>query len=188
VKDFESFCEALLISMSGCGVGFSVESYYVDQLPRIKRQKKNVDVAHHVVDDSTDGWIEALRLGLSTWFAGEDVEFDYSMIRRAGLPLRTKGGRASGPGPLKTMLAFTRNLILSRQGQFLRTIDAHDMMCAVGEAAVQGGVRRTAMISLFDWDDHEMRTAKDGVKLDQNPIRWNANNSAVWPETSPSRT
>lgn len=182
VKDLEAFCEGLLISMSGCGVGYSVESYYVDQLPRIKRQKKNQDVATHFITDTTDGWIDALRLGLSTWFNGEDVEFDYSMVRRAGLPLRRKGGRASGSGPLRDMLNFCRAKIFSRQGQFLRTLDAHDMMCAVGQAAVSGGVRRTAMISLFDWDDHEMRTCKEGVKLDLNPIRWNANNSAVWPE------
>jgi ribonucleoside-diphosphate reductase alpha chain len=181
-KDIESFCEALLISMSGCGVGFSVESYYVDQLPKIKRQRKNPVLAYHTIEDSTEGWINALRIGLTAWFNGEDVEFDYSFIRRAGLPLRRKGGRASGPGPLKEMLIFARHKLLSRQGQVLRPIDAHDMMCAVGQAAVQGGVRRTAMISLFDWDDYEMRTSKDGGKLDQNPIRWNANNSAVWPE------
>jgi ribonucleoside-diphosphate reductase alpha chain len=182
VKDLEAFCEGLLISMSGCGVGFSVESYYVDSLPRIKRQKKNQDIATYVIPDSTEGWIDALRVGLTTWFNGEDIKFDDTMVRRAGLPLRRKGGRASGPGPLREMLTFCRAKILSRQGQFLRTLDAHDMMCAVGQAAVSGGVRRTAMISLFDWDDHEMRTCKDGIKLDQNPIRWNANNSAVWPE------
>lgn len=183
VKDLEAYCEGLLISMSGCGVGYSVESFYVDQLPRIKRQKKNQEPPPvHVVEDSTDGWIAALRLGLNTWFNGEDVEFDYSLIRRAGLPLRTKGGRASGPGPLREMLNFVRNKILSRQGQVLRPIDAHDMMCAVGQAAVSGGVRRTAMICLFDWDDHEMRTCKEGAKLVMNPIRWNANNSAVWPD------
>lgn len=182
IKDIESFCEIMLISMSGCGVGFSVESYYVDQFPRIIRQRKHQEIETHVIEDSTEGWVEAARIGLNKWFGGYDVKFDYSQIRRAGLPLRRKGGRASGPGPLKTMLDFYRTKILSRQGQFLRPIDAHDMACATGEAAVQGGVRRTAMISLFDWDDHEMRNAKIGAELDNNPVRWNANNSAVWPE------
>jgi ribonucleoside-triphosphate reductase len=83
-KDLEAFCEALLISMSGCGVGFSVESYYVDQLPRIRRQKKNSVPSLHIVEDTTDGWIEALRTGLNTWFNGDDVEFDFSKVRRAG--------------------------------------------------------------------------------------------------------
>lgn len=170
------------ILLHNCGVGFSVEAYNVDHLPHIKRQKKAQEIQTHFIEDSTEGWVEALRIGLNTWVSGEDVEFDYSGVRRAGLPLRRKGGRASGPGPLKEMLSFVRNKIISRQGQYLRPIDAHDIMCAVGQAAVSGGVRRTAMISLFDWDDHEMRTCKDGNKLEQNPIRWNANNSAVWPE------
>lgn len=182
VKDLDAFTEALLISMSGCGVGYSVESYYVEQLPRIKRQKKNQEVANHYVQDSTEGWIEALRIGLRAWFNGEDVDFNYDGIRRAGLPLRRKGGRASGPGPLREMLTFIRGKILSRQGQFLRTLDAHDLMCAVGEAAVQGGVRRTAMISLFDWDDQDMRNCKNGPWGSWPAIRENANNSAVWPE------
>lgn len=182
VKDLKAFGEALLISMSGCGVGYSVESRNVDQLPRVKRQRKNSDPEYYVIEDSTEGWIEALEFGLEKWFNGEDVSFNYDMIRPAGMPLRTKGGRASGPAPLREMMDFIRSKILARQGQVLRPIDAHDMMCSVGQAAVSGGVRRTAMICLFDWDDIEMRTCKEGSKLAQNPIRWNANNSAVWPE------
>lgn len=182
VKDVEAFCEALLISMSGCGVGYSVESQYVEQFPRIKRQKKHQQVETHIIEDSTEGWIYALRLGLGKWFNGEDVNFNYELIRRAGLPLRRKGGRASGPDPLREMLTFVRSTILHRQGSYLRPIDAHDMMCAVGQAAVQGGVRRTAMISLFDWDDMEMRNCKSGPWGSYPAIRHNANNSAVWPE------
>lgn len=182
VKDIEAFCEGLLISMSGCGVGYSVESQYVEQFPRIKKQKKNQDVTTHYVEDSTEGWIYALRLGLTKWFNGEDVKFNYELVRRAGLPLRRKGGRASGPEPLREMLTFVRSTILARQGSVLRTIDAHDMMCAVGQAAVQGGVRRTAMIALFDWNDNEMRHCKSGAWGSYPAIRHNANNSAVWPE------
>lgn len=185
VKDIEAFCEALLISMSGCGVGFSVEREYVEQFPRVKRQKRTVSgtVPTHLVEDSTEGWIEAVRLGLTTWWNGEDVNFDFSLVRRAGLPLLGKGGRASGPEPLSNMLVFLRATVLSRQGSFIRTVDGHDMMCAVGEAAVQGGVRRTAMLSLFDWDDLEMRNCKNGPWGSWPKIRENANNSAVWPET-----
>lgn len=182
VKDVDAFCEALLISMSGCGTGYSVESQYVEQFPRIKRQKKNQDVETHYVEDSTEGWIYALKLGLTKWFSGEDIHFNYELIRRAGLPLRRKGGRASGPEPLREMLTFVRSTILARQGSYLRTLDAHDMMCAVGQAAVQGGVRRTAMIALFDWDDKDMRNCKSGPWGSWPAIRANANNSAVWPE------
>ena len=181
VDSIQSFVEAMIISMSGCGVGYSVENDYVEKFPRIKRQKNEPPV-NFVIEDSTEGWAEALRAGMETWFAGNDIHFNYSLIREAGAVLRVKGGRASGPEPLKNMLEFTRSKILARQGSFLRSIDAHDIMCSVGQAAVSGGVRRTAMIALFDYDDHEMRHCKDGDFWIKNSQRWNANNSAVWPE------
>lgn len=181
VDSIDSFVEALIISMSGCGVGFSVEGQYVEQFPRITRQKGGT-VPTVVVADSSEGWADAVRAGLTAWFNGEDVKFDYSEVRPAGAPLRIKGGRASGPEPLRKMLDFARARILSRQGGFLRPLDAHDIMCAIGDAAVSGGVRRTAMISLFDYDDQEMRHCKDGDFWRLNSQRWNANNSAVWPD------
>src|SRR5919198_2820500 len=181
VESVDSFAEALLISMAGCGVGFSVESRYVESFPRVQRQRGFAPVRHSI-DDSAQGWAAALRLGMQTWFEGGDVDFDFETIRPAGAPLRTKGGRASGPGPLRTMLEFTRARLLARQGMHLRPIDAHDIMCMVGNAAVSGGVRRTAMLSLFDFDDLEMRLCKSGDFERDNSQRWNANNSAVWPE------
>ncbi|MBI3954550.1 recombinase [Candidatus Collierbacteria bacterium] len=181
IDNLDAFVEGLLISMAGCGVGFSVESKFVENLPRIKRQTGKM-VDKWIVEDTTEGWGETLMRGLSTWFEGGDVEFDFTKVRPAGAVLKVKGGRASGPEPLKKMLAFARNRILARQGSFLRPIDAHDIMCEVGNAAVSGGMRRTAMISLFDWDDIEMKLAKSGDFERDNSQRWNANNSAVWPE------
>jgi ribonucleoside-diphosphate reductase alpha chain len=181
VDGIQSFVEAMIISMSGCGVGYSVEDEYVEKFPRIKRQKNEPPI-NFVIEDSTEGWGEALKVGMETWFSGRDIHFNYSLIREAGAVLRVKGGRASGPEPLKNMLEFVRSRILQRQGSFLRPIDAHDIMCSVGQAAVSGGVRRTAMIALFDYDDHEMRHCKDGDFWIKNSQRWNANNSAVWPE------
>jgi len=180
VDSIQSFVEAMVISMSGGGVGYSVESEYVEKFPRIKRQKGEAPI-NFVIEDSTEGWGEALRTGMEAWFEGRDVHFNYSLIRPAGAVLRVKGGRASGPEPLRQMMDFARARIFARQGSFLRSIDGHDIMCAVGQAAVSGGVRRTAMISLFDYDDHEMRHCKDGDFWIQNSQRWNANNSAVWP-------
>lgn len=180
VDSLDSFVEALIISMCGCGVGYSVESKYIEKFPRIRRQR-NAAPVRYVVDDSAEGWADALRVGLQIWMDGGDVQYDYSQIRPAGAPLRIKGGRASGPEPLRKMLDFTRGRILARQGGFLRSLDAHDIMCAVGNAAVSGGVRRTAMISLFDFDDNEMRNCKNGDFERLNSQRWNANNSAVWP-------
>lgn len=181
VGDVEAFTEALLISMAGCGVGYSVEGRYVEQFPRVQRQKDGIPM-QFTVPDTTEGWAEALATGMHLWFEGEDVTYDYSEIRPAGSFLRVKGGRASGPEPLRAMLNYVRGKMLSRQGTFLRTIDAHDMMCVVGNAAVSGGTRRTAMLSLFDFHDHDMRDCKTGANLDGNKQRWNANNSAVWPD------
>lgn len=179
VESIDSFVEALIISMSGCGVGYSVEKKYVENFPRIKRQTGKTTFPY-VVEDSAEGWAKAVRLGAEAWFEGAEFSYDLSLLRPMGAPLKTKGGRASGPEPLRQMLEFMRSRILARQGTFLRPIDAHDIMCAVGNAAVSGGVRRTAMISLFDYDDDEMRLSKNGDFERDNSQRWNANNSAVW--------
>ncbi|MDM8519169.1 ATP cone domain-containing protein [Anaerolineales bacterium HSG6] len=186
IESLDAFVEGLIISMSGCGVGFSVERQYVENFPRIRRQKQLPPIKF-AVDDSAEGWADALRIGLQTWFEGNDIHFDYSLIRASGVPLKIKGGRASGPEPLRKMLDFARTRILARQGSFLRPIDAHDIMCAIGNAAVSGGVRRTAMISLFDYDDNEMRLSKSGDFEHNNSQRWNANNSAVWPSKKMSQ-
>ena len=189
VSDPEAWVEALLISMAGCGVGFSVEAKYVDNLPRVARPYKfepekgqMLSLPVHVVDDTAEGWGAALRAGLNAWFVGGDIRFDLSGLRPAGSVLRTKGGRSSGPEPLRQLLDFTRSRIRGRAGRRLRPIDAHDIMCMVGSAAVAGGVRRTAMISLFDYDDEDMLRAKSGDFDRDNNQRWNANNSAVWPD------
>lgn len=179
VDDISSFVEALIISMSGCGVGFSVEWKYVSQLPRIQRPR-NVRPTDYIIEDTTEGWADALRFGLETWFDGGDVKFNYDMIRPYGSPLRVKGGRASGAEPLRKMLDFARERIRSSE-VYLRPIDAHDIMCSVGNAAVMGGTRRTAMISLFDYFDSDMLNAKTGDFETHNSQRWNANNSAVIP-------
>lgn len=181
VDSIDAFVEALVISMSGCGVGYSVESQYVDKLPQVEPQT-GIKHPTFIVPDSSEGWASALRTGFTAWFSGKDVDFDYSLIRKAGVPLKTKGGRASGPDPLKYMLGFARERILSRQGSKLHPLDAHDIMCAIGSASIQGGVRRTALISLFDYDDHEMRNSKTGDFERNNSQRWSANNSAVWPK------
>jgi len=177
VDDVEAFPEMLIISMSGCGVGFSVEHPNIDKLPPVAAQTREHPCVH-VVDDSTEGWAGALRVAIRAWWLdGYEVTFDTSHIRPAGAVLFTKGGRASGPEPLLRMLATFKQILLARQGQRLRSIDAHDLACAVGDAAVSGGMRRTAMISLYSQGDALMRAAKMG---DYPAIRWNANNSEVW--------
>ena len=172
--------------MQGCGVGFSVESENIEQLPQIKKRVKTKSHTH-LIADSKEGWCDALTLGLQTWYSGKDVDFDYSLIRPAGARLKTMGGKASGPEPLQSLLNFAKERISRRQGRRLRSIDAHDIICKIGECVVSGGVRRTAMISLSDLDDVELRDAKKGQFFLTEPYRSVANNSAVY-ENRPSNT
>lgn len=180
----EDFAEIMYLSMQGTGVGFAVESQNIEQLPQIQKQTGE-NLPKHVIGDSKEGWCEALTLGLKTWYSGKDIEFDYSMIRPAGSRLKTMGGKASGPEPLRSLLTFARERILKRQGRRLRTIDAHDVICKIGECVVAGGVRRSAMISLSDLDDVELRDAKKGQFYLTDGHRAMANNSAVY-ETKPT--
>lgn len=177
----QDFAEIMYISMCGTGVGYSVESANIQALPQIAYQTGE-KLPTHVVKDSKEGWCDALTLGLTTWFEGKDVDFDFSQVRPAGARLKTMGGKASGPEPLRNLLAFSREVILSRQGRRLRNIDAHDVICKIGECVVAGGVRRSAMISLSDLDDELVRDAKKGQFYMTDPHRAIANNSAVYHE------
>jgi ribonucleoside-diphosphate reductase alpha chain len=177
----QDFAEIMYISMCGTGVGFAVESQNIQALPQIKYQTK-VKLPTHVVADSKEGWCDALTLGLTTWYDGKDIEFDFSQVRPAGARLKTMGGKASGPEPLRNLLSFTRQRILARQGRRLRNIDAHDIICQIGSCVVAGGVRRSAMISLSDLDDDQLRDAKKGQFYMTDPHRSIANNSAVYNE------
>jgi ribonucleoside-diphosphate reductase alpha chain len=176
---FQDFGEIIYISMCGTGVGFSVESQNIQALPQIKKQTgKKLET--HVIPDSKEGWADSLVLGMTTWFDGNDIDFDYSQLRPAGARLKTMGGKSSGPDPLRALLTFAREKILSRQGRRLTNLDAHDIICKIGEIVVAGGVRRSALISLSDLDDVEMRDAKKGQFYVTEPQRSLANNSAVY--------
>ena len=121
IDSLECFRESLLISMAGAGDAYSVESQFIRELPLVRHQR-GLRADTHVVEDTSEGWADALMVGLTRWFDGADVVFDYSALRPAGAILRTKGGRASGPAPLRTVLRLARSLVLSRQGSQLRQI------------------------------------------------------------------
>lgn len=180
-KNFQDFAEIMYISMCGTGVGWAVESENIQALPQIQKQTGKKPIKH-VVPDSKEGWADALSLGLKTWFEGNDIEFDYSQIRPAGSRLKTMGGKASGPEPLISLLTFTREKILSKQGKHLTNLDAHDIICKIGECVVAGGVRRSAMISLSDLNDEAIRDSKKGAFYINEGQRMLANNSAVYHE------
>ncbi len=178
--------EIMYLSMNGCGVGYSVETITAQQFPIIKRQT-NKKLPTHIVADSKEGWANAFVKAMETWMDGNDIEFDYSLVRPLGARLKTMGGRASGPGPLMQLMSFTKAKILARQGRRLTNLDLHDIICKIGEVVVAGGVRRTALISLSDLDDEYIRHAKDGQFYLTEPQRSMANNSAVYVE-KPSAT
>ena len=180
-SEWQDFGEIMYILMCGTGVGFSVERQNIEQLPIIKRQT-GVKLFTHQVKDNKEGWADALVLGMNTWSQGKDIDFDYAAIRPQGARLKTMGGRASGPGPLKDLLEFTRDKMMAKQGRHLTTLDVHDIICKIGEIVVMGGVRRSALISLSDLDDTEMREAKNGQFYLKHPERSMANNSAVYNE------
>ena len=179
------FSEIMYLLMCGAGVGFSVEQQTVQQLPQIKKQTGR-KLLVHVIEDSKEGWGNSLNIGMEAWYNGEDMEFDYSNLRPAGARLKTMGGKSSGPAPLRSVLNFVREKILANQGKRLQPINVHDVICKIGEVVVMGGVRRSALISLSDLDDEDMRKAKTGQFYLNEPQRSMANNSAVYNAKPPA--
>jgi ribonucleoside-diphosphate reductase alpha chain len=182
VDDVKSFDEAMFILLCGTGVGFSVESKYISNLPEVPEKLYESD---HIiaVHDSKEGWAKSLRLLLAHLWSGEIPRWDVSAVRPAGARLKTFGGRASGPEPLVDLFNFTVNTFKGAKGRKLHSLECHDLMCKIGEVVVVGGVRRSAMISLSDLDDERIRHAKAGPWWETAPHRALANNSAVYNET-----
>jgi len=183
---FKDFAEIMYLLMCGAGVGFSVENQNIQQLPIIKYQTGET-LPVHVIEDSKEGWGDALTLGMKTWYEGKDIQFDYFKIRPYGARLKTMGGISSGLEPLKSLLDFTRKKILGNQGMRLSSIDVHDIICKIGQLVEMGGVRRSALISLSDLEDEKIRDSKNGHYYITNPQRSMANNSAVY-NKKPSAT
>ncbi len=178
-ESFQDMSEIMYISMNGTGVGFSAESANVQKFPQIAIQTGE-KLKTHIVQDSKEGWCQSFVVGATTWASGKDIDFDFSLVRPLGARLKVGGGKASGPEPLRRLLAFTREIMFNRQGRRLRNIDVHDIICMMGECIVSGGVRRSALISLSDLDDPEIRDAKKGAFYMTHPHRSLANNSAVY--------
>lgn len=179
IDDPKAFDEAMYILLCGTGVGFSVERKYVNRLPEIPEKLYESNTVVHV-KDSKEGWAKALRQVMALLWAGEVPKWDVSSVRPAGTRLKTFGGRASGPEPLVELFKYVVTKFKTAQGRKLFSIEAHDILCKIGEVVVVGGVRRSAMISLSDLDDDRMAHAKAGNWWDGNGQRALANNSAVY--------
>ena len=180
VDDLKSFDEAMFILLCGTGVGFSVERQSISKLPEIPELFESE--TNIVVKDSKEGWAKSLRQLIALLYSGEIPTWDVSKVRPAGAPLKTFGGRASGPAPLVDLFNFTINTFKKAAGRKLSSVECHDIMCKIGEVVVVGGVRRSAMISLSNLSDDRMRSAKSGAWWENNPQRALANNSVSYTE------
>jgi ribonucleoside-diphosphate reductase alpha chain len=169
----------MYILMCGTGVGFSVERENVDKLPVIS-DAMNESKTMIVVSDSKPGWAKAYRELVALLYAGQIPQWDLSNIRPSGARLKTMGGRASGPGPLDDLFNFTTQMFKKAAGRRLYPIECHDLMCKIGEIVVVGGVRRSALISLSNLNDDQMRHAKAGQWWENEGQRALANNSVAY--------
>lgn len=176
-----AFDEILYVLMNGTGVGFSVERQYISQLPVVAEEFHSTDTTI-VVADSKLGWAKALKELVGLLYAGQVPMWDLSKVRPAGAPLKTFGGRASGPEPLNQLFEFCVNTFKHAAGRKLNSVECHDIVCKIAEIVVVGGVRRSALISLSNLSDDRMRHAKAGQWWNDHGQRALANNSACYTE------
>ena len=181
VNRIQAFDEILYILMNGTGVGFSVERQFVSELPLVAEEFHETDTVI-VVADSKLGWAKAYKELVGLLYIGQIPKWDLSKVRPAGAPLKTFGGRASGPAPLENLFNFTVNVFKGSNGRRLSSLECHDIVCKIAEVVVVGGVRRSALISLSNLSDDRMRHAKSGQWWEQNGQRALANNSACYTE------
>ena len=179
IDDFRAFSEIMFLLLSGCGVGFSVQQHHIDTLPEIRKATKE---KRFLIGDSIEGWSDSVRALMKAYLGKSQTMpiFDFRDIRPKGAELITVGGKAPGPEPLKECL-FQIQKVLDRKkdGEQLTPIEAHDIICHIADAVLSGGIRRAALISLFDLHDNEMLMCKHNSWWELNPQRGRANNSAV---------
>lgn len=174
----DAFSEAMFLLLGGTGAGLSVQSHHVADLPTVRGTLETT--RRYLIGDSIEGWSDSVKILVEAYFYGKDKPiFDFSDIRKKGAPLVTSGGKAPGARPLKDCLYALESILEDNVGHKLNTLAAHDMMCHIADAVLAGGIRRAALISLFDMDDEDMLTCKYGKWYETNPQRGRANNSAV---------
>ena len=176
-----AFDEILYVLMNGTGVGFSVERQFTSKLPVVAEEFYLSDTVIQVADSKL-GWAKAFKELVGMLYIGQIPKWDLSKVRPAGAPLKTFGGRASGPDPLESLFNFTVTTFKNSAGRKLTSLECHDIVCKIAEIVVVGGVRRSALISLSNLSDDRMRHAKSGQWWEQNGQRALANNSACYSE------
>ncbi len=175
------FSELMFLLLGGTGMGYSVQHRHIDKLPKIKVPESDQEYKFQV-QDSIVGWADAVKVVCKAFFnAGTLPIFDYRDIREKGSDLVTTGGQAPGPEPLRICIDQITAIFREAIGRKLTSLEVHDIACVIADAVLAGGIRRAAMISLFDRDDELMLTSKSGEWYKTHPARARANNSAVLP-------
>ena len=179
IDDWRSFGECMFLLLGGTGVGYSVQKHHVEKLPEIR--KPNERSRRFLIGDSIEGWSDAIKaLVKNYFFGGDSLVFDYGDIRPKGARLITSGGKAPGPDPLRIAITNIRAILNNKKdGEKLKPIEVHDIVCHIADAVLAGGIRRAALISLFSASDNEMVSCKSGSWWETNPQRGRANNSVV---------
>ena len=180
VDSLYSFSETMFLLLGGSGVGFSVQKHHVEQLPIIIKQE-TYKMRNYLIEDSIMGWADSIKMLMKFYYeGGPKPKFDFRAIRHKGARLVTAGGKAPGPEPLKICISHIDAIMERKEnGQKLSPLEAHDIMCHIANSVLAGGIRRSAMISLFSHDDEEMITCKYGDWWETNEQRGRSNNSAV---------
>lgn len=178
IDEYRCFNEIMFLLLSGTGVGYSVQNHHIDKLPEIKIPTKT---KRYLIGDSIEGWADAIKILMKSYLMGGPKPlFDARDIRPKGASLLTAGGKAPGPEPLLECLFQVEKILNRKQnGEKLTSLECHDIICHIADAVLSGGIRRAALISLFDMDDEEMLTCKFGTWYELNPQRGRANNSAM---------
>lgn len=179
IDDYRAFSETMFLLLGGTGVGYSVQYHHIDKLSEIIKPTKE---KKYVVSDSLEGWADAIKMLFKSYFGETNYKpkFNYSDIRHKGARLVTAGGKAPGPRPLMECIGKIEALLESKKnGDKLKPIECHDIQCYIANAVLSGGIRRSAMIALFSFDDEEMLKCKYGNWWELNEQRGRANNSAV---------
>ena len=179
------FAEALYVLLCGVGFGFSVQNHHINQLPPIRKPKEE---GPYLVHDSIEGWAESVNQLMNAYFfGGIRPVFDFSKVRPKGSALVTLGAKAPGPEPLKILLKGVEEILAKSVGRKLTALEVHDIVCIIADGVLSGGIRRAALISLFDRDNDEMLRCKHGEWWNHHPYRARANNSAILPRWEVSR-
>lgn len=178
------FEEIMYLLLCGAGTGYSVQHVHTDRLPVPKGFDNSKQAEKFVIPDTIEGWAEAVgKMMTAYYYGGADIEFDYSAIRPKGAYIRG-GFKAPGPEPLRQAIEKCHHIITRIKGRKLRPFELHYLICICANSVVTGGVRRSAMISIFDADDVEMAACKTGNWIATMPELCRSNNSAaILPDT-----